>query len=71
MALFYQHYEQLVGKYSVLYQHVETGLSALRGMPKALVTNKARLFTELLLDKDFNTVAYPAFNQALANNRKR
>ena len=51
IALFYQHYEQLVGKYSVLYQHVETGLSALRGMPKALVTNKARQFTELLLDK--------------------
>lgn len=51
IALFYQHYGQLVGEYSVLYQHVETGLSALRGMPKALVTNKARIFTEILLDK--------------------
>ena len=42
IALFYGHYEQLVGEYSVLYQHVETGLAALRGMPKALITNKAR-----------------------------
>ena len=51
ITLFYQHYEQQVGEYSVLYQHVETGLSALRGMPKALITNKARIFTEKLLDK--------------------
>jgi len=51
MRAFYQHYEQQVGEYSVLYQHVETGLSALRGMPKALITNKARIFTEKLLDK--------------------
>ncbi|WP_405633120.1 phosphoglycolate phosphatase [Pseudoalteromonas sp. Ld20] len=51
IALFYGHYEQLVGEYSVLYQHVETGLAALRGMPKALITNKARRFTEKLLDK--------------------
>ena len=51
IALFYGHYEQLVGEYSVLYQHVETGLAALRGMPKALITNKARCFTEKLLDK--------------------
>ncbi|MBQ4799451.1 phosphoglycolate phosphatase [Pseudoalteromonas sp. MMG006] len=51
IILFYQHYEQQVGEYSVLYQHVETGLSALRGMPKALITNKARIFTEKLLDK--------------------
>ncbi|WP_338411688.1 HAD hydrolase-like protein, partial [Pseudoalteromonas nigrifaciens] len=50
-ALFYQHYAQQVGEYSVLYQHVETGLAALRGMPKALITNKDRLFTEKLLDK--------------------
>lgn len=51
IALFYQHYEQQVGEYSVLYQHVETGLAALSGMPKALITNKARRFTEKLLDK--------------------
>ena len=48
---FYKHYEQQVGEYSVLYQHVETGLAALRGMPKALITNKSRVFTEKLLDK--------------------
>ena len=48
---FYKHYEQQVGEYSVLYQHVETGLAALRGMPKALITNKSRIFTEKLLDK--------------------
>ncbi|WP_338362666.1 phosphoglycolate phosphatase [uncultured Pseudoalteromonas sp.] len=51
IAIFHQHYGQLVGEHSALYQHVETGLSALRGMPKALVTNKARIFTEMLLDK--------------------
>ncbi|NMR25013.1 phosphoglycolate phosphatase [Pseudoalteromonas sp. NEC-BIFX-2020_015] len=51
IALFYGHYEQQVGEYSVLYQHVETGLAALRGMPKALITNKVRRFTEKLLDK--------------------
>lgn len=51
ITLFYGHYEQLVGEYSVLYQHVETGLAALRGMPKALITNKARCFTLKLLDK--------------------
>ena len=51
IALFYGHYEQQVGEYSVLYQHVETGLAALRGMPKALITNKARRFTEKLLAK--------------------
>ncbi|MBB1301872.1 MAG: phosphoglycolate phosphatase [Pseudoalteromonas rhizosphaerae] len=51
IALFYGHYEQQVGEYSVLYQHVETGLAALRGIPKALITNKARCFTEKLLDK--------------------
>ncbi|MGE6462771.1 phosphoglycolate phosphatase [Pseudoalteromonas tetraodonis] len=49
--LFYQHYGEQVGEYSVLYQHVETGLAALSGMPKALITNKARRFTEMLLDK--------------------
>ena len=49
--LFYVHYEQQVGEYSVLYQHVETGLAALRNTPKALVTNKARRFTEKLLNK--------------------
>ena len=49
--LFYQHYSEQVGEYSVLYQHVETGLAALSGMPKALITNKARRFTEMLLDK--------------------
>ncbi|MFY8327851.1 phosphoglycolate phosphatase [Pseudoalteromonas sp. ZZD1] len=49
--LFYGHYEQQVGEYSVLYQHVETGLAALRNTPKALITNKARRFTEKLLDK--------------------
>ncbi len=49
--IFYGHYEQLVGEYSVLYQHVETGLAALRNTPKALITNKARRFTVKLLDK--------------------
>ena len=51
ITLFYKHYEQLVGEYSLLYQHVETGLAALRGMQKVLITNKARIFTEKLLDK--------------------
>jgi phosphoglycolate phosphatase len=51
ITLFYQHYAHQVGEYSVLYQHVETGLAALRSMPKALITNKARVFTEKLLDK--------------------
>lgn len=51
IALFYQHYAQQVGLYSALFQHVETGLNALSGVPKALVTNKARMFTETLLDK--------------------
>lgn len=51
ITLFYGYYEQQVGEYSVLYQHVETGLAALRGIPKALITNKARRFTEKLLDK--------------------
>lgn len=51
ISIFYSHYEQQVGEYSVLYQHVETGLAALRGMPKALITNKARRFTESLLAK--------------------
>ncbi|BDF95522.1 MULTISPECIES: HAD-IA family hydrolase [Pseudoalteromonas] len=51
ITLFYGHYGQIVGEYSVLYQHVETGLAALRGVPKALITNKARCFTEKLLDK--------------------
>jgi len=51
ISIFYGHYEQQVGKYSVLYQHVETGLAALRNTPKALITNKARRFTEKLLDK--------------------
>ena len=51
IAQFHKHYEQQVGQYSVLYQHVETGLAALRGMQKALITNKSRIFTEKLLDK--------------------
>ncbi|MDP2634467.1 MAG: phosphoglycolate phosphatase [Pseudoalteromonas sp.] len=51
IELFYGHYAQQVGEYSVLYQHVETGLAALRNTPKALVTNKARRFTQKLLDK--------------------
>ncbi|WP_404341270.1 HAD-IA family hydrolase [Pseudoalteromonas mariniglutinosa] len=51
IQLFYQHYDQVVGDYSVLYQHVETGLAALHGIPKALITNKARCFTEKLLAK--------------------
>ncbi|MBQ4832636.1 phosphoglycolate phosphatase [Pseudoalteromonas sp. MMG010] len=48
---FYQHYADQVGENSVLFQHVETGLSALRTIPKAIVTNKARQFTEVLLEK--------------------
>ncbi|MGO2479670.1 MAG: phosphoglycolate phosphatase [Pseudoalteromonas sp.] len=51
ITLFYDHYSEQVGEYSVLYQHVETGLAALSGMPKAVITNKARQFTEKLLDK--------------------
>ena len=49
--LFYQHYDHVVGDYSALYQHVERGLAALAGMPKVVITNKARRFTEKLLDK--------------------
>lgn len=51
IALFYQHYAQVVGDYSALYQHVETGLAALAGMKKVVITNKARRFSEVLLDK--------------------
>ncbi|KAF7769000.1 phosphoglycolate phosphatase [Pseudoalteromonas citrea] len=45
------HYHDIVGDYAALYAHVETGLSALAHLPKALVTNKDRAFTELLLNK--------------------
>ena len=48
---FKQHYHDIVGNYAALYAHVETGLSALAHLPKALVTNKDRVFTELLLNK--------------------
>lgn len=49
MALFYEHYGQVTGKYSAMYQHVETVLSAFSQVPKAIVTNKPRKFTELLI----------------------
>ncbi|MBQ4863864.1 HAD-IA family hydrolase [Pseudoalteromonas sp. MMG013] len=45
------HYHDIVGNYAALYAHVETGLSALTHLPKAVVTNKDRAFTEQLLDK--------------------
>ncbi|AXV66399.1 HAD family hydrolase [Pseudoalteromonas lipolytica] len=51
ITLFYQHYDEVVGDYSALYQHVETGLAALASIPKVIITNKARRFTEKLLDK--------------------
>jgi phosphoglycolate phosphatase len=51
VARFRKHYHDIVGDYAVLYAHVETGLSALAHLPKALVTNKDRVFTELLLKK--------------------
>ncbi|WP_105166721.1 HAD-IA family hydrolase [Pseudoalteromonas sp. T1lg23B] len=47
---FRSHYGQLAGQYATLYPHVETGLAALAGFPKALITNKDRSFTESLLD---------------------
>ena len=51
VARFKSHYQQLAGDYVALYQHVETGLSATAHLPKAIVTNKDRVFTEQLLDK--------------------
>ncbi|MFC3034119.1 HAD-IA family hydrolase [Pseudoalteromonas fenneropenaei] len=50
-ARFKQHYAELVGEYAVLYPHVEIGLAALAHLPKALVTNKGRVFTDKLLEK--------------------
>lgn len=60
-ARFKGHYKQLVGNYVGLYQHVETGLAASAHLPKAIITNKDRQFTEQLLtklnlDKHFNVV---------------
>ena len=51
VARFKSHYQQLAGDYVALYQHVETGLSATAHLPKAIVTNKDRVFTEQLLEK--------------------
>ena len=45
------HYHDIVGNYAVLFPHVETGLAAIAHLPKALVTNKDRVFTERLLDR--------------------
>ncbi|KNC65114.1 HAD-IA family hydrolase [Pseudoalteromonas ardens] len=44
------HYRALVGQYSLLYANVETVLAAFSHVPKAVVTNKSREFTEQLLD---------------------
>jgi phosphoglycolate phosphatase len=51
VARFKGHYQQLAGDYVALYQHVETGLAATAHLPKAIVTNKDRVFTEQLLAK--------------------
>ncbi|TLX48680.1 phosphoglycolate phosphatase [Pseudoalteromonas phenolica] len=51
VARFKNHYQQLAGDYVALYQHVETGLAATAHLPKAIVTNKDRVFTEQLLEK--------------------
>ncbi|NOU51056.1 phosphoglycolate phosphatase [Pseudoalteromonas sp. JBTF-M23] len=45
------HYEQLAGQYANLYPNVETGLAALSGFSKALITNKDRVFTVPLLQQ--------------------
>ncbi|CCQ10803.1 Phosphoglycolate phosphatase [Pseudoalteromonas luteoviolacea B = ATCC 29581] len=45
------HYAQIVGEYAALYPNVNTGLAALTHLPKAIVTNKNRIFTEQLLSK--------------------
>ncbi|MBD1583833.1 HAD family hydrolase [Pseudoalteromonas sp. S16_S37] len=45
------HYEQLAGQCASLYPNVETGLAALSGFSKALITNKDRVFTEPLLQQ--------------------
>jgi len=60
-ARFKGHYKQLVGDYVGLYQHVETALAASAHLPKAIITNKDRQFTEQLLaklnlDKHFRVV---------------
>ncbi|WP_105200075.1 MULTISPECIES: HAD-IA family hydrolase [unclassified Pseudoalteromonas] len=49
--LFCHHYLAVLGQYSQLYPHVETVLAAFAATPKALVTNKARCFTEALLQQ--------------------
>jgi phosphoglycolate phosphatase len=51
ICTFKGHYAELVGDYVTLYPHVETGLAALSGFKKALITNKDRVFTLNLLDK--------------------
>lgn len=45
------HYAELVGQYAALYPNVNVGLAALTHLPKAVVTNKNRAFTETLLSK--------------------
>ncbi|ESP94829.1 HAD family hydrolase [Pseudoalteromonas luteoviolacea] len=48
---FKSHYQELVGEYAELYPGVELGLYELGSVPKALVTNKDRVFTLQLLQK--------------------
>ncbi|MCF2858886.1 phosphoglycolate phosphatase [Pseudoalteromonas sp. SMS1] len=45
------HYQHLVGEYAQLYPEVESVLRELSDVPKAVVTNKNRVFTLTLLQK--------------------
>jgi phosphoglycolate phosphatase len=45
------HYGVLAGEYTRLYNHIETGLAAIAHLPKAIVTNKDRQFTEAIIQK--------------------
>lgn len=51
IALFEQHYQQVAGQHSQLYPYVDKVLPALSHLPKAIVTNKPRVFTEKLLEQ--------------------
>ncbi len=51
IAIFKQRYAEIVGQYARLYPGVLETLQQLRGIPKALVTNKARSFTQALLQE--------------------
>ncbi|CAH9062598.1 Phosphoglycolate phosphatase [Pseudoalteromonas holothuriae] len=51
IATFKGHYKLLAGQYVNLYPNVVTGLAALSGFSKSVVTNKDRMFTEPLLER--------------------